>query len=132
MAVLQWDAGFGGDLDAALQRSWTQLSTSTTPVPFPRDDPTKLTQTHLSSLLSKASLAEWCGRAGSDDVCRLHAYAVDGAATVLGLTPSHSLDTTLSRSDFLAVVGVAWESMCVEVGPAAFVAKPQTAKAATP
>ena len=101
----QWDAGFGGDLDAALQRSWTQLSTSTTPVPFPRDDPTKLTQTHLRSLLSKAFLAEWCGRAGSDDVCRLHAYAVDGAATVLGLTPSHSLDTTLSRSDFLAVVG---------------------------
>eukprot|EP00435_Cladocopium_sp_Y103_P011842 s3316_g3.t1 len=101
----QWDNGSGGELDAALQRSCAQLSNSATPVPFPRDDPTQLSQTHSSSLLSKASLAGWCGRAGSDDVCRLHAYPVDGAAAVLGPTPSHTLDTTLSRSDFLAVIG---------------------------
>ena len=55
--------------------------------------------------MSKTLLDGWYSRAGSDDACRLHAYAVDGSAAALGFTPSHTLDTTLSRSDFLAILG---------------------------
>ena len=94
--------------------------------------------------MSKTLLDGWYSRAGSDDACRLHAYAVDGSAAALGLTPSHTLDTTLSRSDFLAILGgrlgvdvcgggpcrFAWESMCVAVGLAASAVNLLIAKAA--
>ena len=49
----------------------------------------------LSSLVSKTLLDGWYSRAGSDDACRLHAYAVDGSAAALGFTPSHTHLTPL-------------------------------------
>ena len=128
--VFRWDAGNGvaSDLSAALQRCWDRLSTPTVPVPFQTNDHEHLTQTHLRSMLGKASLGAWCSRAGSDDQCRLQAFAVDGAATVLGLTPSYTLDTTLSSSDFLALIGCRLGVDVCGGGPCRFCGKPADCK----
>ena len=83
-----WDIGAGSDLHAALGRCWNTLRTATSPNPFVYGEPSNLTQHGLSAQLGQ------CAHAGSDDQCRLHAYRVDGSATVLGLTPSFTLDTT--------------------------------------
>ena len=124
----QWDSNLGSDLSVALQHCWDQLRTPVLPVPFQWDDHTTLTQTHLSSLVSKTLLDGWYSRAGSDDACRLHAYAVDGSAAALGFTPSHTLDTTLSRSDFLAILGGRLGVDVCGGGPCRFCGKPSDCK----
>ena len=128
--MFRWDAGNGvaSDLSAALQRCWDRLSTPTVPVPFQTNDHEHLMQTHLSSMLGKASLGAWCSRAGSDDQCRFQAFAVDGAATVLGPTPSYTLDTTLSSSDFLALIGCRLGVDVCGGGPCRFCGKPADCK----
>lgn len=52
-----------------------------------------------------AQVSAWKVDAGADDLCRLNAFSAAGAETVLHLPPSHTLDTNLSKDDFLLCVG---------------------------
>ena len=101
-----WDGGLPGtDLHATLERYRGSIADVGLQYPLGTQPSTQMTQSSLSAQLGAAQCVRWLARANNDDVCRLHAYSADGADAALGLVPSHALDTSLSRDDFLALVG---------------------------
>lgn len=102
----QWDgADAQSHLGLALGRCNGLLQVAGLQPPLGNQPDRSLTQSAISKQLGKAHVHAWKAQAGTDDICRLHACSGDGAEVVLNLTPSHTLDTNLSKDDFLTCLG---------------------------
>ena len=102
----QWTGGdVASDLGQALARCNGVLQAAGLQPLLGSHPDNHLTQSAIARRLRPAHLKDWRAGAGTDDLCRLHACSAASAETVLNLTPSHILDTNLTKDDFLTMLG---------------------------
>lgn len=79
-----------------------------------------LTQGRLSEMVEHARVREWDAAQGPDARCRRAAYSSFGAATVLDVAPSLTLDKSLPRSEFVTTVASRFGVDVIEGGTCGF------------